>query len=96
MTLHEFLLKPIPMSLEEYEKILKEKHRLENQITRESNKIFDEEDALEILADEVGSERYNEHLAMKQKAIIKREKAQAKLKILMEKLNKGETKYESN
>lgn len=88
MTLHEFLLKPIPMSLEEYEKILKDKHKLEKQVTRESNKIFEEEDALEILADEVGSERYNEHLAMKQKAESKREKAQTKLNLLMEKLNK--------
>ena len=86
MTLHEYLLKPILMSLEEYEKILKDKHKLEKQITRESNKIFDEEDALEILADEVGSERYNEHLAMKQKAEIKREKAQIKLKLLMKKI----------
>lgn len=86
MTLHEFLQKPVMMSLEEYEKFLKDKHKLENQITKESNKIFDEEDALEILADEVGSERYNEHLKMKQKAETKREKLQAKLKLLMEKI----------
>ena len=86
MTLHEFLQKPITMSLEEYEKFLKDKHKLENQITKESNKIFDEEDALEILTDEIGSERYNEHLTTKQKAEIKREKAQAKLKLLVEKI----------
>lgn len=88
MTLEELLLMPIGMGLEEYQSSLKEKKKLENQITNASNKIYEEEDALEILSDEIGSERYNKHLAMKQKAEIKREKLQSKLKLLMNKLNK--------
>ena len=88
MTFEEFLAIPYGMDIFEYQKLLKEKQGLERQIRKASDTIFTEEDSLEILADEIGSERYNEHLAMKEKAEIKREKAQAKLKLLMDKLNK--------
>ena len=88
MTLEELLVMPIGMSLEEYQRLLKEKKKLKNKIANASATIFAEEDSLEILADEVGSERYNKHLENKRKAESKREKAQTKLKLLMEKLNK--------
>lgn len=88
MTLEELLAMPVGIDLNEYQNLLKEKKRLEKQITKASNDIYREEDSLEILADEIGSERYNKHLAMKQKAEIKREKAQAKLKLLIEKLSR--------
>lgn len=88
MTLEELLAMPVGIDLNEYQNLLKEKKRLEKQIAKASNEIYNEEDSLEILADEVGSERYNKHLTMKQKAEIKMEKAQAKLKLLMEKLSR--------
>lgn len=88
MTLEELLAMPVGIDLNEYQNLLKEKKRLEKQIAKASNEIYNEEDSLEILADEIGSERYNKHLAMKQKAEIKREKAQAKLKLLMGKLSR--------
>lgn len=86
LTLAEFLTIPKGMSFEEYEKLLADKRKLEKQITKASNDIYSEEDSLEILADEIGSERYNRHLESKQKAEIKREKAQKKLRIIMERL----------
>ena len=53
---------------------------------RASNTIFDEEDSLDILSDEVGSERYNKHLESKQKAETKKVNAEAKLKLIINKL----------
>jgi len=87
MTLVELLAMPKGMNPIEYEKLLKDKQKLENQIRKASNTIFDEEESLDILADEVGSERYNKHLANKQKAEAKREKAQEKLEQIEKKLN---------
>ena len=45
-----------------------------------------EVDSLEVLSDEVGSERYKKHLQSKQKAEAKREKAQAKLQTIKERI----------
>jgi len=87
MTLVELLAMPKGMNPIEYEKLLKDKQKLENQIRKASNTIFDEEESLDILADEVGSERYNKHLANKQKAEAKREKAKEKLEQIEKKLN---------
>ena len=86
MTIEELLNMPKGMSFEEYEKLLNDKRKLEKQIGKASDTIFEEEDSLEILADEVGSERYNKHLINKQKAEDKREKAQAKLRVIMERI----------
>ena len=86
LTLQEFLAIPKGMNFKEYEKLLDDKKRLEKQIAKASNDIFNEEDSLEVLADEVGSERYNRHLENKQKAESKREKAQQKLKLIKERL----------
>lgn len=87
MTMTELLAMPKGMRFEEYEKLLDEKQKLEKQIRRASNTIFDEEESLEVLADEVGSERYNKHLVNKQKTEAKREKAKAKLEQIEKKLN---------
>ena len=86
MTLTEMLTMPKGMNLMEYENLLKEKQKLERQIRKASDTILAEEDSLEILADEVGSERYNKHLMNKQKAETKIEKAQAKLEQIAKKL----------
>lgn len=83
MTLAEALCIPKGMDFEEYEKLLKEKKKLEKQIDKLSDDILDEEDSLEVLADEVGSDRYNKHLIAKEKAEAKREKAQGKLNVIM-------------
>jgi uncharacterized membrane protein YqiK len=54
-----------------------------------SNKIQDEEFSLEVLSDEVESERYSKHLQAKQEAEAKREKAEAKLQNIEGKLGIG-------
>lgn len=88
MTITEALNIPVGMTFDEYEKLLKEKQKLEKQIAKASNDIDFENDCLEVLADEKGSERYNKHLQNKQKAEIKREKTQAKLKTIIERISK--------
>jgi hypothetical protein len=84
MTITEFLAMPNSMCIEEYEYLIKKKHKLEKQIAKASNDILDAEDSLEVLRDEVGSDRYNKHLSKKEKAKIKRDKANREL----EQLNK--------
>ena len=79
MTLTELLAMPKGISLEEYEFLIKKKNKLERQITKASNDIYDAEDSLEVLADEVDSDRYNKYLSKKQKAEAKRDKAQREL-----------------
>lgn len=86
LTLAEFLRMPQGMSFEEYDKLLDNKRKIEKQIAKISEVIYSEEDSLEILADEIGSERYNRHLENMRKAEIKREKAQKKLRIIIERL----------
>jgi hypothetical protein len=91
MTLTDFLSMPKGMDMITYEQLLKDRKRLEKQIAKANSVIYDEEDSLEILADEVGSERYNKHLESKQKAEDKRIKAQSKLSKVVEKLYGGFT-----
>lgn len=86
MTIAEALSIPKGMSFEEYEKLLKEKRKFEKQIAKASSEIDFEVDSLEVLSDEIGSDRYNKHLQNKQKAEVKREKAEAKLKLIMERM----------
>lgn len=76
MTITEALNVPKCMNFTKYEK----------QIAKASDIIQSENDSLEVLADEVGSDRYNKHLQTKQKTETKREKAQAKLKDIIGKL----------
>ena len=84
MTITEALSIPKGMNFEEYEKLLNDKKKLEKQIAKASDTIQSEVDSLEVLSDEVGSERYNKHLQSKQKAEAKREKAQVKLQTIIE------------
>lgn len=88
MTIAEALSIPKGMNFEEYEKLLKDKQKLEKQIAKASDTIQSEVDSLEVLSDEVGSERYNKHLQSKQRAEAKREKAQAKLQAIMERIKR--------
>ena len=74
MKLDDFLNKPKDISFEEYEKYLKEREKKRKRLTVVSNKIFECEDAIEILNDEVGSPRYNEWLHRKRK--LEKEKNQ--------------------
>ena len=84
MTITEALSIPKGMDFEEYGKLLNDKQKLEKQIAKASDTIQSEVDSLEVLSDEVGSERYNKHLQSKQKAEAKREKAQVKLQTIIE------------
>lgn len=79
MTLTEALAIPKGMDFVEYEKLLHDKQKWENQIRKASDAIDDEVASLDVLSGEVGSERYNKHLQAKQKAEVKREVAQANL-----------------
>lgn len=89
MTITEALNIPKGMDFEKYEKLLKDKQKLEKQIAKASSDIDFEVDSLEALSDEVGSMRYNKHLQSKQKAEVKREKAEAKLKTIMERIGRS-------
>lgn len=86
MTLEEALNIPIGMDFQEYEKLLKDKKRLEKQIRKASNDVDTELDSLDVLSDEQGSELYNKHLLKKQDAEVKKEKALSKLKAIMERI----------
>ena len=86
MNLEEFLTMPVGMTIEEYQKLLKEKSRLESQIRKASDLICIENDSLEVLSDEVGSERYNKHLMNKQQADARKKKAQERLSEINKKL----------
>ena len=66
MTFEELLKMPKGMDIEEYNKILKKLKRIKNRLTRVSNLIYEENDSLDVLIDEIGSDRYNRHLEKKQ------------------------------
>ena len=87
MTMTELLAMPKGIGLQEYERLLKDKQKLERKIRKTSDIIFAEEDSLAILADEVGSERYNKHLENKRKAEDALRKARAQLEQIEKKLN---------
>lgn len=59
MTLDEFVAKPKELSMQDYEKQLKKQKALECKCKKLIEKRFDCQDALEVLKDEQGSERYN-------------------------------------
>lgn len=62
MTFEEILKMPKGMNIEEYNKLLKKQKRIKNRLTKVSNLIDDEIDSLNVLSDEIGSDRYNRHL----------------------------------
>ena len=86
MTITEALSIPQGMNFEEYEKLLNDKQKLEKQIAKASMEIDFEIDSLEVLSDEVRSERYNKHMQDKLKSEAKRENAQAKLQTIKERI----------
>lgn len=57
MTFEELLKMPKGMSIEEFNKLLKKQKRIRNRLTKVSNLIYDEIDSLEMLSDEIGSDR---------------------------------------
>lgn len=79
LTFIELLNMPKGMSIEEYTKLLKKQKRIKNRLGKVINLIYDEEDSLDVLRDEIGSDRYKRHLENKQK--LENEKVK-----LMEKL----------
>lgn len=80
MTFEELLKMPKGMGIEEYNKLLKKQKRIKNRLTRVRNLIYDEEDSLDVLSDEVGSDRYNRHLEKKQELENEQVKLLEKLK----------------
>ena len=66
---------PKGMDIEEYNKLLKKQKRIKNRLKKVSNLIYEENDSLDVLIDEIGSDRYNRHLEKKQEL----ENEQAKL-----------------
>ena len=82
MTLTEFLNMPNGMTIDEYEFLINKKYKLEKRIMKLANEIFDAEDSMEILSDEVGSDRYNKYLLKKQKAETKMEVTKGELRQL--------------
>lgn len=84
MTLAEALAIPKGMKFEEYGKLIEKKNKLQKTLRNLSIKIQDAEDGMDVLKDEVGSDRYNKHLQNKQKAETKREKALAELNAIIE------------
>ena len=89
MTLSEMLAIPKGMKPEEYQTLLDEKKRLEKKIGKESEKIQCANDALEILSDEVGSERYKKHEVVIEKAQKVIQKAQKRLAEIKELIDRG-------
>lgn len=58
MTMDELLSWPKGISLEEYQKQLRKEKRKRSRIRKLANEIDELEDALQVLEDEHGSERY--------------------------------------
>ena len=67
MTVDDIIRMPKGMHLEEYDKLLKEKERLEKKLRKASDMVFDLEDSLEVLSDEFGSERYRNYVESRDK-----------------------------
>jgi len=59
MTIDELLRWPKGMSLEEYQRQLRKEKRKKNRLWKLIEEQYDLEDALQVLEDEKGSERYN-------------------------------------
>ena len=79
MTLKDLLLMPAGMDIEEYQIKLKSINNAEKRLKTLSNKLYDEEGSLEVLADEIGSERYNRHLHNYNKIITEIDKVKKKI-----------------
>lgn len=86
MTLEEFLNIPNGMDVIEYEEILKKKKKIEKRLYKVNEMIDGEECSLDVLSDEIGSERYSRHFEEKQKLEVKQKKLLEELKLLKAKL----------
>lgn len=86
MKLEEFLNIPNGMDFVEYEEILKKKKRIEKRLYKVSEMIEGEECSLDVLSDEIGSERYSRHFKEKQKLEVKQKKLLEELKLLKSKI----------
>ncbi len=73
MTLEEFMAIPKGMTIEDWDKELKRQKRLDSQFRRISDRICECEDALEVLADEKGSDRWNRWNTEREQLLTKRE-----------------------
>ena len=74
MTLEQLLSVPKGMNIVEYQKLLDKETKLCKQIRSVSDKILSEDDSLDVLSDEVGSNLYNKHLDLKVKYEKKRDR----------------------
>lgn len=79
MTLKEFSQMPKGLTMAKYEKLLQEKKRLKKQVEKLSGLLDFESDAINILKDEVGSERYKKHIEQMQQYTTERDKALKRL-----------------
>lgn len=82
MTIVELMKWDGKTSLEEYQKRLNTKKKLERSIGIVSDHIMWEEDALELLSDEADGERYQRHLERYQRLYNKRNKLMKQLERL--------------
>lgn len=79
MTLSEFLSMPKGMKPDEWESELKRKNKINNQLRKLNAERYDLLDALDVLKDEVGSDRYNKKKSMLSDVEAKIEKLKASL-----------------
>lgn len=86
LTITEVLNAPKGMDFTEYETLLEEKKRLEKKIRCANMQVYDAEASLEVLADEIGSERYNLHARNRHSFEVKKQKALERLREIEEKL----------
>ena len=75
LTMSEILECPSGMHIEEYAELLNWKRKTDKRICKLSEDIDFEEDALEVLADEKGSERFNRHIERLKELRAKRDTA---------------------
>lgn len=79
MTLSEFLSMPKGIKPDEWESELKRKNKINNQLRKLNTERYDLLDALDVLKDEVGSDRYNKKKSRLSEVETKIEKLKASL-----------------
>lgn len=79
MTLSEFLSMPKGMKPDEWEAELKRRNKINDRLRKLSTERYDLLDALDVLKDEVGSDRYNKKKSRLSEVETKIEKLKASL-----------------
>ena len=79
MTLSEFLSMPKGMKPDEWESELKRKNNINSQLRKLNTERYDLLDALDVLKDEIGSDRYNKKKSMLSEVETKIEKLKASI-----------------